>query len=357
MILLLIPVLKMNLKHEQISEITNRNLTELDFTEGLSNENIIEYVNDRIGLRDKSISSYTEINDTLFDKMVHPTYTYGKDGYVFFKLSEESVEVDFIDAFCMYLKQIQDYCEKRDVPFIYCINPSKTTVYNEFLPKGYKYANEFLKELYNDLEKYDVNYISNVELLTEKAESEQVYNIKYDAGHWNDLGQFYGTNHLLSKVSEYYPEVRPHDFEEFDISTRVETSLPVSEFKINESVPSFVLKNQDDVKDITNKYKWVEIDPHYTFKAVFKNIKADEALPNVLFFHGSYYNRSQEFYKSAFKETYAIHNYGNLLNFVYYFDAFKPDCVILETAEYSTYSKYFNMDELLELNEIGLEQD
>lgn len=347
----------MNLKHDQISEITNRNLTELDFTEGLSNENIIEYVNDRIGFRDKSISSYTEVNDELFKKMVHPTYTYGKDGYVFFKLAEENVDVDFIDAFCLYLKQIQNYCEARDVPFIYCINPSKTTVYNEFLPVGYQYTNDFLEELYTDLEKYEVNYISNVELLMEKAELEQVYNVKYDAGHWNDLGQFYATNHLLSKVSEYHPEVRPRDFEDFDISTRIETSLPVSEFKINESVPSFVLKDQDDVKDITDQYDWIEVDPRYAFKRVFENLKADPALPNILFFHGSYYNRSQEFYKSAFKETYSIHNYSNLLNFVYYFEAFKPDCVILETAEYSTSRSYFDMDTLINLNKIGLEED
>ena len=35
-LLLLMPVLNMNVKHDQISEITNSVLTELNFTEGLS---------------------------------------------------------------------------------------------------------------------------------------------------------------------------------------------------------------------------------------------------------------------------------------------------------------------------------
>lgn len=354
-LLLLLPLLNANIKHNQISVITNRNLTELDFDAGVSRSDLIDYVNDRIGFRDKSISFYTKVNDALFDKMVHPTYTYGKNGYVFFKLGEEIVDVEFLDAFCQYLKQIQDYCEAREVPFIYCFNPSKTTVYNEFLPVGYKYSSDFLNELYADLEKYEVNYISNVELLSEKAKTEQVYNVKYDAGHWNDLGQFYGTNHLLSKLSEYFTAVKPHDFEDFNISTKVEMSLPVSEFEINETVPSFVLKDQESVLNITDQYDWVEVNPQYHFKVVFKNENADSSMPNVLFFHGSYYNRSQEFYKSSFNETYAIDNYDNLLNFVYYFNTFKPDCVILETADDATSRKFFDMDTLLELNEVGLE--
>ena len=132
--------------------------------------------------------------------------------------------------------------------------------------------------------------------------------------------------------------------------------MPVSEFKINESVPSFVLKDQDSVKNITDQYDWVEVDPVYSVKLVFENTKANQDLPNVLFFHGSYYNRNQEFYKSAFKETYVIHNYGNILNFDYYFEAFEPDCVILETSEYATHRNYFDMDTLLELNENGIDE-
>ncbi len=58
--------------------------------------------------------------------------------------------------------------------------------------------------LYQKMNEYNINYISNVELPEEKSFEEQIYNVKFDAGHWNDLERFYGTNHLLEKVSEYF---------------------------------------------------------------------------------------------------------------------------------------------------------
>ncbi|EGQ78353.1 hypothetical protein HMPREF9094_2402, partial [Fusobacterium animalis ATCC 51191] len=41
---------------------------------------------DRIGGRERIINLYTELNDKVFNLLVHPTYTYGKDGYIFFKM-------------------------------------------------------------------------------------------------------------------------------------------------------------------------------------------------------------------------------------------------------------------------------
>ena len=46
--------------------------------------------------------------------------------------------------------------------------------------------------MYEKLEEYGVNYITNEYVLKEKSETEQVFNVKYDAGHWNDLGAFTG---------------------------------------------------------------------------------------------------------------------------------------------------------------------
>lgn len=356
LILILLPISLFNFKTNQVSMIDNRNLTELniELSDKDLSDNFNQYVNDRIGLRDQAIGTYTSLNDILFKKMVHPLYTYGKDGYVFFKLNAESPDYEFIQEFCKYLRLVQDFCAEENIPFIYCINPSKTTVYQEFLPNGYRYTNYFLEALYQYLDEYEVNYISNVELLRDKAKSEQVYNIKYDAGHWNHLGQYYATNHLLEEVSEYYPMVKPHTLDEFKISTETVHSLPVSEFKITEDIPIFDLKDSQKIKDITEQYDWVKVDPNFPFKKVFVNESQKSALPSLLFFHGSYYNSNQDFYKSSFSETYAIHNYGNFLNFKYYYDIFKPDCVILESAEYATNGYRFNFDTLKDLNESGL---
>lgn len=79
----------------------------------------------------------------------------------------------------------QDYLETRGIPFLYCLNPAKTTVYARYLSDGYTYENKFNTAMLEALERYGVNYIENVSLLTEKSMDEQVYNVKYDAGHWN----------------------------------------------------------------------------------------------------------------------------------------------------------------------------
>ena len=56
---------------------------------------------------------------------------------------------------------MQDYCEERNVPFIYCLNPSKITVYEQYLPKGYHYKDKINQIMRIKLEEYGVNYISN----------------------------------------------------------------------------------------------------------------------------------------------------------------------------------------------------
>lgn len=344
---LLLPLIAFNLKKDSVSPIDNRKLAEFDLKSADKTEMLDSYIKDRIGFRSDSIALYTELNDKLFGEMVHPTYTYGKDGYVFSKLSAEKVDTEFIDAFCSHLRRVQDYCKDRGVPFLYCINPSKATVYHRYLPVGYTYKNDFLTELYRKLEEYQVNYISNVEFLSEKSLTEQVYNVKYDAGHWNDRGCFYGTNHLLEKINEYFPEVKPHEWEDFECGTKIEESLPVSHFFIHEEVPYYKNRTEQNVQNRTEEFAAVNLDKNHRGFAVLVNKNAgNKKLPAVLFFHGSYYNPRVHFYSTSFRETYVVHNYQNFINFDYYFNLFKPECVILETAEYATGRGYFNIEEL-----------
>ncbi|HJD29876.1 MAG TPA: hypothetical protein H9914_12925, partial [Candidatus Blautia avicola] len=167
------------------------------------------------------------------------------------------------------------------------------------------------------------------------------------AGHWNDLGAFYGTNHILEKVSEYFPNVQPRDLSEFEIGTIHETSLSVSHFAIDEDVPAFWDKNQENIEDRTENYRSMKLDQNYNALFCLTNHKeGSEELPRVLVFQGSYYNERLQYFQSAFQEYDAVHNYENLLDFDYYFNIFQPDCVILETAEYATNGAYFSYEGL-----------
>ncbi len=348
-VLLLAPVMMMNIQSGYASEITNAMLPEIDLKNDFSREAVDKYITERIGFHDEAITTYLTLYDRLFGVLEHPTYTYGKEGYTFFRPASNWVDTEFIDAFCQYLREIQDYCEKRGVPFLYCVNPAKITVYDEYLPEGYLYENRFLSALYEGLEGNGVYYISNAELLAEKARNEQVYNKKYDAGHWNDLGEFYATNHMLEIISKSFPSVRPWTQSDFEISMKTENYLPLSRFVIDEQVPQYTYRNGENVEDVTALYKGIYLEPQYPAFACFR-LKDALDLPRVMFFHGSYYNRNRDFYKGAFSETYAIHNYENLLNFEYYFNIFQPDYVVLETAEYATGRKYFDLTRMTNKN-------
>ena len=83
-IALLLPLMNFNLEKNYASPIDNRMLTEWDLSGGDVTDMVESYINDRIGFRTEAIDTYTELNDEVFGMMVHPTYTYGKDGYVFF---------------------------------------------------------------------------------------------------------------------------------------------------------------------------------------------------------------------------------------------------------------------------------
>lgn len=350
---LFVPIVTFNMESPSVSAIDNRELTEFDIHSDDKTDMVDSYVKDRVGFRTEAISAFTVLNDRLFHEMIHPTYTYGKDGYVFFKVGQEWADEEFIEEFCQYLKEIQNYCEERNVPFVYCLNPGKVSVYSEYLPKGYNYKNKVITCIVENLEKYGVNYVNNYEVLKEKSKAEQVYNKKYDAGHWNDLGAFYGINTILSKVHEYFPNVRENTLEDFEISTEIQESLPVSYFRIDEEVPVFTNKQSDMIENKTDDYAAIKLDSNHRAFSYLEN-KENEGLPSVLFFRGSYVIGRERFLESRFSELCAVHNYENLLDFEYYFNIVQPDCVIVETADYATTRDYFDYEKMKnkELNKL-----
>ena len=127
-LLLMLPVVFFEWEENVVSEIDNRQLTNNPFGENAQagadlTTQLEQYVQDRIGFRDQMISGYTQLNDKLFHKMIHPLYEYGKDGYVFSR-QKENVELgEFHQDFAEMLAQIQQYCQQRGVPFLFVLDP------------------------------------------------------------------------------------------------------------------------------------------------------------------------------------------------------------------------------------------
>ncbi|MBF0777823.1 alginate O-acetyltransferase AlgX-related protein [Streptococcus cuniculi] len=363
--LILLPATTFHFAPHISSEIDNRMLAENPFSKDFVKDSetdmtdyIEAYVNDRIGFRDQMILGYTLLNDRLFGKMVHPSYQYGKNGYVFgagLTTSANSYS-DYHEQFADMVKAIQDYCDARNIPFLFVLQPAKPAVLSDYVPVGLDYNRDWFTTFLTALDKRGVRYLDNTVTLQKETERGQVvFNQKYDANHWNDLGAFYGTNAILAEVKKDFPAVQVNQLSDFEVTNQLEVSLPVSQFPIHESVPVIHVPTGDVVTSKTDPFKEeLQLDPAYQRFAYYQNkAKGGTELPRVLMFQGSYMNTfGYKYLENAFREYIAIHDYQNVLNFPYYYNIFKPDMVIFEVAEYTFSNVYFDGEKMkhLELN-------
>ena len=341
-IIIILPLCFINVKPDQISEIDNSKLPEASEVKDI--DSLETYLSRRIGLRENIINSYTKINDILFNRMVHPTYTYGKEGYVFFKIEGENRDNDYLDTFASLVKKMQDYTEKRGIYFLFIINPTKISVYREYLPAGYKYTDYRISYLKNKFDEIGVNYIDNTDCLDAESNNRQVFNKKYDAGHWNDIGAFYGINNIYKKLKDDGIEISSLDISDYNIQYQVEDTLPVSKFEIYEEVPKYYLNNKN--YSITNKYQnHIDISDNHSYYIETNNEEVNNNY-KLLFFRGSYMNNKEKFISNKFSQAYLIHNYDNSINFDYYYNITKPDIVLFETVEYAIAENYYSCNQI-----------
>ncbi len=338
-----------------VSEIDNRMLQENPFSPeerakgGDLTAAVERYVSDRIGLRDEMIQAYTLLNDRLFGEMVHPSYTYGKDGYVFFKMAPGNRTYgEFEESFADMVREIQDYCEARSVPFVFAFEPSKTTVLEEYLPEGVNYDSSWIDRFLEALRERGVRCVDNREiLLSLHRNGVEVFNRQYDAGHWNAVGAFYGVNAILEELQKDFPGIHVNTWEEMTVSERREEALPASRFPIDELVPKVGAPCQVD--DRTAVFG-TEVSRHPSFRTFGDYVNPQrlaEGSPRTLVFQGSYMNgQGGKFLMNALGEDICVHNYQNVIDFDYYFNIFKPECVIFEVTEYAMTEGYFDLDRM-----------
>ena len=342
LLLLIVPLIRTNTREDVKSELDNRVLVEFpEIGEDGFEAGIENYLQDRIGLRNRMVTGYQILNDRLAGELTHPNYTYGQDGYMFFKMHDNIEFGAYHQTFAEAVVKMSEYCKARGVPFYFMFEPEKISVYRDYLPAGVNYNDEWVDTLLSTLEEHGVTVINNKELLVEKSKEEQVFNRQYDAGHWNDLGCFYGTNNLWEKVHEDFPAVNEYSLDDFEVEIKDKHYLKASRFLVQEKVSTFTLKAR--WRDITDDYSDIEQDSRYRFFCYYVNrSKKAQKYPKMLVFHGSYYNRSPQFFIGRAKEYIGVHDYQNVLNLDYYFNLFQPEMVVFEAAEYTLSDGYFD---------------
>lgn len=344
---ILIPVLSTNFKPNQISEIDNTAL--MEWSDISTNPNSFSgdfetYVTERIGLRTHMIDSYINLNDKLFNILEHPIYRYGKEGYIFFNMPSENVKRSYLKSFAKFVSRMEQYLSDNNISFLYCINPNKTQVYPDYLPDGANLTFPRQKLLKDYLDEYNVNYIDNTDLLIDASKETDVFDRKYDAGHWNENGAYIGISNILNALSVEYPEIPVNNLSDYTITEIIHETLPLSNFKINEPGVSYARNNPEAV-DITADDTDIVLDENYHDYSHYVN-PAHPELPKILVFRGSYFLGKEKFMNESFSESVFVHSYYNIFNLKYYVEKFNPDIVLFESVEYATINRYFPKDML-----------
>jgi hypothetical protein len=321
-------------------------------------ESLPNYTLKRIGFRTEMTTAWQILNDRLFHKP--PAGDYGKDGYIFdmppFNPEDGDIE-DIVIPYVDYIKQMEKYCESRGAYFLYVINPTKESIYSEMLPDSVKYRFPLRNRLTGELERQDIDYIDLTKPLRKAAASGiQVTNIKFDSGHWNQNGAYYGVSSILDRIGESVTHSAIHslDISAYDVTQVNEPYLISTRFPINEKMSDWRLKYatakqiDDYGEQIHFGDNWIK---HYSH---FVN-DDQSATSNLLMFCGSHIwgyqggQFSMNTIANQFSESRFISSYDTIQSLPYYFNLFHPDVVVYETAERTISPTHINLSAIKQM--------
>lgn len=337
-VMILIPGLTMNRASGQASEFDNRMLYEFPAVRaGGFRKGLELYLSDRIRFREEMITVYQNFCNSVFRELEHPAYIKGKEGHVMVDWDLRTyqhldVDENYVKNLTEYLKSLRDFCKSRGCDFLFFLSPNKETIYPEYYPDGYnvKAQPNRSDRIVEELTKAGVTFVDPRSRFSALKQELDLYNKKYDAGHWNDNGCFYGSQEIIKKLRSKYPAIGELRKEEFNIKYEIKEYLPRSHFTINEQVPFYELKECDSVQD---KEIFSQLAPPENYHYFYKNMAPkSENMPKILIFGDSYFQDAAKFYRNHSSELTLLHSH-NLENAEYYISVFQPDIVIVEAVE------------------------
>ncbi len=299
------------------------------------------WFSDNLGFREILLNAHDKINVLAeSDHYSDGRYIYvkGKEGHRFFadengvlirkfqgkhKLVSGAIMPEFAEA----MGDIKAYLDEKGVPLIVMFGAGKETVYPEFYPESIASApyGDQLDELTAYIKAAGVDVFSiKSRLLKEKQAYPVFVKADGDLAHCNEIGVFFAYDELMKRLRSYLPGVAPISLEDVNISYNENYTAEVS------------LKFDRDWRALGDEFfDGVELIRPYTEENLaFEN--DDPSLPRILCFRdsdmGNEHSGMGRLLPHNFSTTIYIH-YSNIGNFKDYIELFKPDIVVLESAE------------------------
>lgn len=324
------------------SELENRNMTEwpgLHFS-SLYNEWYGHYVEDRIGFRNQAISFNNYVTYYIFGEFADTIHMKGKNGYVFpadegyiENYQRLNIDEELLDNLTGYLTNTSDYAKENGIDFIAMVCPNKSSVYGQNMPDDIHVdltKSSTLDTLKQKLDATGVNYVIPDAEFRKRAQEEQIYNLKYDSAHWNDLGAFYGMTLLDEKIAEMHPDIPVVSKESFSLNYR-EENLELFSIPIKDKIPVLTYQGETALNDGENR-KDVSTLPGNNMAYFYnENATTDKT---ILILHDSFFDHKECYFYEKYREVY----FCSRVNYTFmkeYIDVIKPDIIVFELAERS----------------------
>lgn len=343
LVFIVIPCVTMNVKKDQVSMVDNEKLPEIEGALWELPVTLENYVNKRIGFRKESLDLYQYLNEKIFGYMDHPLYMYGEDGHVFYHgenyladFQHTNLDSEWAKVFALTLQHMSNITREHDSELIYMLIPDKKTVYSECFPQSVNVKGDDSRtnQVLDELSKTTVNWMYFKETMINAKNRFKVNNTIYDPVHWNENGAFVCYQELYERIREIHPELNSLEMDDYVIEEKIEDSQIISEYKIYDEVPYYILKEDSAIDDT----KWLEENVTFQDETVkhsrYINPNASSQL-KLLVLHDSYMDNHEKFFKDNFSEITFIRrrNPLNLELYESYLQILSPDIVILENPE------------------------
>lgn len=196
-------------------------------------ENFDRWFSYHLPFRNENISAAARIKSGVFSSGSEKVIV-GKSGRLFYceeisvysgaeKMSERE-----ISAASKYLMLLNEYCEERDIEFLFAAVPDKADVCADYLPDRIKKSegSSDLEELHSLLQSGGVSFWNISEAFKENADK---YYLKTDT-HWNNLGGFFAWREIMNCLDTPY---KTYDGAEYSFSEKITGDLADMLYPVN----------------------------------------------------------------------------------------------------------------------------
>lgn len=192
-----------------------------------------KYFTEDFGLRGILIRWDTVVRLKLLHASPVPKLVFGRSGWIFYdsdKVPDGVTMLDFrglapftpgdLAAVRGNLERQTRWCRERGIACVFIVVPNKETIYPEYLPPSVRRLapRTRLDQVVEAIGADSTIVLIDLRGPLLRAKDRCPYPLYSRGGtHWNQFGAFYAYQAVLTRLSRFFPRLRPHGLEDFDV--------------------------------------------------------------------------------------------------------------------------------------------